>query len=244
MTFQIVIAGICVEVTSMYDQVYRLCAPYLANQEQPEISVQIDSEDLHKEALLNGENWPITEGRAAYLETMAVYRKIADRLLDRRVVLMHGTLLNCSGSGLLITAPSGVGKTTRARLWVDNAPDTYIVNGDKPLIAIGEEVIAYGTPWNGKEGIGRNESVPLRAICILKRSHANQLVRVEAREVLKCLMNQIYLPKDGKLQLKTLALLNDLCGKVPIYRMDCDREVETVRAFYDILGREGIIEQK
>lgn len=64
---------------------------------------------------------------------------------------MHGTVVDHNGQAYMFTAPSGTGKTTHAKLWLDNLPDAFIVNGDKPFIIAGDEQPkACGTPWAGK----------------------------------------------------------------------------------------------
>ena len=52
-----------------------------------------------------------------YLETMAVYRKIEDKLLDYDTILFHGSAVAVDGVGYLFTAKSGTGKSTHTRLW-------------------------------------------------------------------------------------------------------------------------------
>ena len=241
MTFQITIAGVCVRITSIYDEICHLCRDYLEDKGEPQIFVETHPSDLEEEARRGREPLPLTEERAAYLETLAVYRRIAEKLSERDILLMHGVLLNCSGSGILITAPSGVGKTTRANLWTSAIPHTHVVNGDKPLISLGDSIMAYGTPWNGKENMGRNECVPLRAICLLQRGTGSQIRRVEPKEVLSSMLRQVYLSTDPGMQIRALSLLNLLCKKVPVYLMECDKETGSTIAVYHALCSDGII---
>ena len=37
---------------------------------------------------------------------------------------------------IMLVGKSGVGKSTRASIWMDEFKDSFIVNGDKPLIKI------------------------------------------------------------------------------------------------------------
>ncbi|MDD6406286.1 MAG: hypothetical protein PUG00_10905, partial [Clostridiales bacterium] len=53
----------------------------------------------------------------AYLETLAVYRKIADHLLSCDTLLFHGSVIAVDDEGYLFTAKSGTGKSTHTRLW-------------------------------------------------------------------------------------------------------------------------------
>lgn len=241
MIFQISIANICIRITSIYRGIYELCQDYLDDQKEPELSLVTVPSDLQKEAKICHENWPLSDARAAYMESLAVHRKLTEKFLDYDILLMHGVVLDCSGSGIMITAPSGVGKTTRANIWTSCIPHTYVVNGDKPFLGIGECVTAYGTPWNGRENMGRNVSVPLRAILLLSRSTKNQITRVRPGEVLPLLMRQVFLSDNGIVQMKILSLLNKLCRSVPVYRMECDRQPESMIAIYQTLCKDGII---
>ena len=54
---------------------------------------------------------------------------------------MHGAVVAIDNKAYMFTANSGVGKTTRAKLWLNEYPDSIIVNGDKPLIKITENII-------------------------------------------------------------------------------------------------------
>ncbi|MBQ0065579.1 MAG: hypothetical protein KBT48_07415 [Firmicutes bacterium] len=47
----------------------------------------------------------------------------------------------------MFTAVLGTGKTTHTRLWLKNLPESFVVNGDKPLLQIDkEQTLVCGTP--------------------------------------------------------------------------------------------------
>ena len=113
-------------------------------------------------------------------EVLALNRIIADKMLGYNTFLMHGAVVAYRGEAYMFAAPSGTGKTTRIRLWLDEYPDSFVVNGDKPLIKIdNEKAYACGTPWCGKEGWNRNTIVPLRAIYLLERSDFSKKNKIE-----------------------------------------------------------------
>ena len=121
-----------------------------------------------------------------YLETLAVYRKLAQLLVQDDILLMHGAVVAVDGQAYLFTAQSGTGKTTHTRLWMQQFGDRAVmVNGDKPLLHITNEgVTVYGTPWDGKEHLSTNTSCPLKALCILTRSETNHIERISKKEAL------------------------------------------------------------
>ena len=48
----------------------------------------------------------------SYLEELAVYRKIAEKMIDYDTILFHGSVIAVDGIGYLFTAKSGTGKST------------------------------------------------------------------------------------------------------------------------------------
>lgn len=54
---------------------------------------------------------------SGYLESLTIYRKIAERILKYNGFLMHGTAIDVGGCGIAFLAKSGVGKSTHTGLW-------------------------------------------------------------------------------------------------------------------------------
>ena len=157
--FCLQLAGLSVSVASQYSQVEHMCSGYeVPKGASSDIDVRIDPQDIDAER---------DEGAwsDAYLETLAVYRQIAEALPAFDRMLVHGALLSFQGEGYLFAAPSGTGKSSHALLWKRFLGDAVsIVNGDKPIVRLtgeGDVPVAYGTPWAGKEGWHENASVPL-----------------------------------------------------------------------------------
>ncbi len=129
----------------------------------------------------------------AYLETLAVYRKIADHLLSYDTLLFHGSVIAVDGEGYLFTAKSGgTGKSTHTRLWREYFGERAVmVNDDKPLLRITDSgVTAYGTPWDGKHRLSTNIAVPLKGICILTRDTTNHIEPAEPHAVYPLIVQQ------------------------------------------------------
>ncbi len=240
MTFQMKLAERIVEVRPLYDEVKRLCRDYLTGKrERPDITVTVAPEDLSNEA---DKAKRTRDGGfcddAPYLETLTVYRHIANAMTAYDTVLMHGTVISTKGQGYMITASSGVGKSTRAKLWVEQIPDSFIVNGDKPLLRITEDAIyAYGTPWCGKEGWNTDTSVPLRAIFFLERSDGTDVDEISFADAFPLLLRQTYRPEGTDEKRKTLQLVGSLSGKVKFFRFRSDATKEAVLAAWEAAGK-------
>ena len=185
------------------------------------------------------EGIPVRQFSDAYLETLAVYRKIADHLLSCDTLLFHGSVIAVDGEGYLFTAKSGTGKSTHTRLWREYFGERAVmVNDDKPLLRITDSgVTAYGTPWDGKHRLSTNTAVPLKGICILTRDTTNHIELAEPHAVYPLIVQQTNrsLTADGMKQ--TLSLIDRMLTVVPVYRLGCNMDIEAARVAYEGMNR-------
>lgn len=191
---------------------------YLAGWESPEtpdFTVRATEAELDRE----------DQGRGmsrSYLEFICVYRRIAEELPDWGAFVIHGAAVAREGRAYLFTAPSGTGKTTHIRQWLARFPDAWVLNGDKPVLRQSPEgFLVCGTPWRGKEGLGRSGALPLQGVCLLRRGEENRIRPAEAQELVNFLMKQTYPPKIPGHMLRFLELLDQCCRSVPVWAMDC-----------------------
>ena len=109
-------AELNIAVRSLFGDVHDYCAEFHTDAEA-DFAVGTSAEDIAFErtraaasdAALGRPSRAYTDG---YLEELAVYRKIAERLPLYDTVLFHGSALAADGEGYLFTAPSGTGKST------------------------------------------------------------------------------------------------------------------------------------
>ena len=240
MEFTVCLAGVNIAVTSIFDEVYDFCRDYLTDR-PADITVTVAPEDIMHERKINVreaqiEGIQVVDYPDSYLETLAVYRKIATKMLDYNTFLMHGAVVAVGDKAWLFTAPSGTGKTTHSNLWLKNIPGSYVVNGDKPLIHIGDKCTIYGTPWAGKERMNRNVGVNLSGIVFLNRGENNHIEKVPLAQVLPVLIQQSYRPADKSGLEKTLSLLARLGRKIPMYQLYCNMDPEAAFVAYNVLN--------
>ena len=236
--FSVSLAGVTVGVESRYDEVYALCEPYLC-QGAEDFSVGVQQADIEferkksvRQAALEGLNQ--TEFPDSYLETLAVYRKIAVGMLRYDTFLMHGSAVCVDGEAYLFTASSGTGKTTHTNLWLSRIPGAFVVNGDKPLIRLrGDRAEVCGTPWAGKEGMQTNTVAPLRAVCLLTRGKENRIEETTFRELYPMLLQQTYRPTEAAAMRKTMELVKRLGESVKLYRLQCNMDPEAAWTAYN-----------
>ena len=232
------IAGKNIKINSIYQDVHDYCKEYISIG-NVDFKVTTTLEDIKNEQKNSDEenileNKKIIKYSEGYLEELAVYRKIVEKLIDYNTILLHGSVISIDGEGFLFTAKSGTGKSTHTKLWREFLGEKAImVNDDKPLLKIEENVIVYGTPYTGKHGIGYNINVPLKAICILNRGEKNTIKEIDQNEVYTKLIQQVYKPNEIKKLEKTIKLVNELLKKVKFYSLECNMNIEAAKIAYE-----------
>ena len=221
------------QVENKYDYVSRLCKDYCIEQpETVDYVISVSDQEIQRENQ-DGGNWPVE-----YLESLAVYRKICEVLLEKDIILFHCSALEMNGKALLFTAASGTGKSTHARLWRERFKDQVtMVNDDKPLLVITKDhVYVYGTPYGGKDGIQTNTHAEVAGIFILHQATENTLKKVSFKEAYPMLLNQTYRRKDASGMIQTMDTVSKL-SIVPTYELGCTISYEAVDLVYqEIFG--------
>lgn len=237
-SFRIALAGQVIGVSALYEQTRTFCKNYLTDA-PASFEVAVTPADIAYERQRSAradelEGAAVREHADPYLETLAVYRKLAQLLVQDDILLMHGAVVAVDGQAYLFTAKSGTGKTTHTRLWMQQFGDRAVmVNGDKPLLHVTNTgVTVYGTPWDGKEHLSTNTFCSLKALCILTRSETNHIERISKKEALPMLCQQVYRPENPATLAKMLALVDRLGSSVPLYRLGCNMEPEAALVAY------------
>ena len=238
--FSICIAGFTAAVTSLFDSTRDYCARYLT-QNAPDFSVTVSREDLLFEQRFLDEEADEEGLRRRvftdpFLERTAIQRKVAEALLSRGVLLIHGSAVAVDGKGYLFTAKTGTGKSTHTRLWRQVFGDRAVmVNDDKPFLRFSPEgIFLCGAPWSGKHGLDTNMTVPLQGICILERGAENTIAPVSADFAADFLRHQCQLP----LEAGNMPLFTELFSRLmdaPLWRMACTISEDAPKIAYEAM---------
>lgn len=222
-------AGLTIEVTAKHAAVYRFLERYAApDGSAPDFSVSVTEEEIDRERI------PTEDSPRAYLESLAIYRKICRETLRYQTFLFHGSAIAIDGEGYIFTAPSGTGKSTHTRLWREVYGDRVVmVNDDKPLLSLRPSgLYVSGTPWDGKHHLSTNITVPVRGICFLSRGEQNRIAPVSVGEAYGHMLVQTHRPDDGTLLRATLLLLDRAVRETKFYRMQCNMDPEAAVVAY------------
>lgn len=149
---------------------------------------------------------------------------------------LHSACVSLGGRGVCLTAPSGVGKSTRAMSW-QSGLGAQIISGDRPCIALKDGIATVsGAPWDGKEQLFVNQTLPLHAICSIRRGAAPYVRRLSPAQAKALLYRQCFIPMwDTDAAAQSLLLIGRLCERMPIYRVTCGPDEEAARQVKDIL---------
>lgn len=247
MIFQIKLVEKVFRIKTVFDFSYYYSFDFLSQENHVDFYIEINMEEIETEYYrirqLPSERTPAKNIRfiLGQIEHRLLLQKIAEIIPLYSAFLFHGTIVTDYHYGYMFTAPSGTGKTTRAKLFIETIPGAKILNGDKPMLAdINDRIIAYDTPWRGKEHMGINSSVPLGAIMIVERKMADEkdsIVELKGKEAFPALLQQIYIPYDDISRKETMRFLNSLDQKIKIYRFRGDPTPEAIKMAYDIVKK-------
>lgn len=228
-TFKIKIADIVLEINAFNETTKEYCKKFLTDEDAKYV-ITMSKEDLINEATNS------SDGKVYVNEEIsALYRKIADLFVEENIVVFHGSSFMVDNQGYIITARSGVGKSTHSRLLKEYIGEDFkYINDDKPLIKVSDNITIYSSPWNGKERRGNNISSPLKAVLFLSRSEKpNYKKIINKEEAYIKLLSQIYLPKEKAKREKALKLVDLILKYADFYEINVNMNIESAKMTYE-----------
>lgn len=211
--------------------------------------IRYDNRDKVRLAYLISEGWSKwrliadrskTKGEDCFWELGFIF---AYSVLKKAGLMLHGVVMEWSGMGILVCAPSGTGKSTHTNMW-ESREKARIINGDKALcFRDGDVWYSSGAPWCGSSGKYINKRVPISAIILLERGKTNSISRISPLEGAINLIGLAYAP-DWSVELTNLALdlLDELVKRVPVYRLSCRPDYGAVDVLkQELLNLKGLV---
>ncbi len=232
MMFKIKIAELVIEIDNRYSAVEKLCKDYIVESGDSIFCVRASDEDIAKEKQYGG-------SLDQYCESVCIYRNIVKKLPLYDVFFLHAAVVEVDGRSYAFMAKSGTGKTTHVKLWCDHFGErARIVNGDKPILRFsGRELMAYGTPWCGKEGYNINTSTPIQGLCFIERSEKNSIRTMNSAEVISKIFHQMIMPEEERCVSKVLEFLDNLVHLKKIWVLECNISQEAVKVSYEAMSK-------
>ena len=218
------IAEINIKINHSYKYIPALCKDYIYQGSDYDFEINITEDEILDEINKSTEydfpKW--------YAEGIVCYRKICHELYRFDAIMIHSSAISYQNECYLFTARSGTGKTTHTRLLYEYLKgEVKYVNGDKPIIRrINNIFYVYGTPWNGKENLGENVKVPLKALVFLERSEHNSVTTFDKKDLIKKIIPSIIMPTGDEEVNKTFNILSDVIDAIDTYTLKCNMDIE------------------
>ena len=154
-------------------------------------------------------------------------------------VLLHSSRVEADGRAIVFSAPSGVGKTTQARLWEQYA-GARIVSNDRTIVRrIDGRFVTSGFPVDGSEPVLDPAIIPLGAVVLLRQGTENSAERLPAGRALALLMEQTSVHRwDGAGISQAMLFWSDLLAEYPAILLTCRPDKGAVRCLQAAL-KEG-----
>ena len=228
--FKIKIVGTVLEINAFNESTKKYCGNFLS-EEEPNCVITMTEQDLKNERTNS------SDGKVYVNEEIsALYRKIANLLVEENIIVFHSSSFMVNGNAFLITARSGVGKSTHSRNLKQLLGDEFVyINDDKPMLKVEENnVTVYGTPWNGKERRSNDVSSPLRAVLFLSRGATNTYRKiVNKEEIYIKMISQIYLPKEKAKRELALKAADLILKNINFYEINVTKDIESAKMTYE-----------
>ena len=186
------------------------------------------------------------ESAIRYLRTEYI-RQISPKQALRCMELPHllavndGVLLHCAwirwnGKGILFTAPSGVGKSTQARLWCETM-GAELINGDRAAIRIRDGLAcACGIPMSGSSDVRKNEVMPISAIVYLTQAPMCKIERLRGVRAFRRVWEGCTLPMWDRADMERLTdTVGWIIGQIPVFHLACTPDQRAVDLLHETI---------
>lgn len=197
------------------------------------------------------EKWRTEENREV-ADFIYEARQFHTKILDYNAMMLHASAVVADDVAYLFSAPSGTGKSTHTKLWLEMLGErAYILNDDKPVIRILEDgIFAYGTPWCGSSDIGVNRKVKLKAICFIERAESNWIKRIDSSDGISLIINMFYAtirqldrydcmkPITKENASKYLDIIIKIISQIPVYQLGCTPDISAAKLAYETMSKE------
>ena len=153
---------------------------------------------------------------------------------------LHASLVEKDGFGVIFLGPSGMGKSTQAKLWERYLGADFLI-GDRPgLRRIDGRWYGFGMPWDGKDNIYRPDSVPVRALIWLEQAKENRIAPLNATQAMQVMLQQAMMPVwDDAAMDGTAALMASLARELPFYHLQCLPDEAAARLTYETIRKDN-----
>lgn len=226
------VCGLGLEMFPQYSELGDRAKPFLDDGAPVSIRLFWDEEEIKALCDATGLSEPLAEYQLSCI-------RFCEAILAYGGFVLHASAVKYGGQVYLFSAPSGVGKSTHASLWVGCLEGARVINDDKPAIRLIDGVpYAYGTPWCGSGRLTANDGGRVRALYFLRRSEQNLAYAMEKSCVPYLLFESTLRPVDKEGMDSLFSCLDGFVRSVGVFGLDCNTEDGAVYAALSVLEKE------
>lgn len=154
------------------------------------------------------------------------------------LTLIHSSVVVCPEGAVLVLGESGTGKSTHTRLWLENIPNTFLLNDDSPVLSVEEGTpFVYGSPWSGKTPCYVPRKEPLLAVVRLSQAPENHISLLSGVQSFISLQPSCppALAYDSTFTDYIFSLITQVIKAVPVFHLSCLPNPEAALLCYNTI---------
>ena len=166
-------------------------------------------------------------------------------MVTRGGLPLHAAMVEADGFGVAFLGPSGAGKSTQARLWERYLGADFLI-GDRPVLRkLGGKWYGFGMPWDGKDEVYRQVSVPVRALVWLEQAKENRILPMKPVQAMSVMLKQAMMPVwDDAAMDGAAVLMGAVARELPMYHLRCLPDEAAARLTYETICKSLPLEGK
>ena len=156
-------------------------------------------------------------------------------VFSKEAMVLHCSVLKVGDGVILFSGPSGIGKSTHARLW-EQYRGARVINGDRTLLKKKDQWMSLGWPICGSSEICYNEEYPVKAVVFLGQAENNFGTRLRYVDAIRLLISQMTVNGWNLKFVETIwNLVEDFAEKIPVFEYICNMQEDAVDTLEDLL---------
>lgn len=225
------LGGVSLKYFFVFPETAKYFAPYFIEESKGKV-VALADYDLKEWKLMGNEFSPYGEFSMLHIQTSSV-------LLPYGRCIFHGVAFCWHDKAWLMTAPSGVGKSTQYQNLKELYPEEIsIINGDRPVLELKKDntIMVHPSPWNGKENWHGAEAAPLAGVICLMQDRKNQIKRLSTEEAAKQIFMSVFQSYESEKIIKMAGgMAAEIMKRVPVWLLTNLGDFDSSRLLYETI---------